>query len=434
MESDNNVQKLKFYQRQVWYGLISGIVTIQSARQGIESLLPAVAEDPTFVASKLNQVGIGTLLAWGNFFYFLGKCLAGYSVDKLSGRFVFLLSLGISSAFTIFIGLSNSVTTLTFCWCINKLFISSNWPSVAKTMATWFSPERYGELNGMIAFSVRIGCLVSSLLVAELLRRHTYWRKIDFIMGLILILVFASALLLVKRSPKQLGLPDPTKMSKASQGDDGDEHVDSQNEIEWDLITMAKDRVIWLMSMYVAGTTILMELQSFLPLFLHLYMKLEVGFAVYASTIFQIGTICGVMLGSFLYDKLCRKNITIFLNGCMFICTACLVLIWRLLPVLTSSHIIFILFVYGFALAIIFHLPTGVFMMVHVGQRHCGTLIAVLEAFGYLFAVLFDYYGAVAIKVFGWSGFFGLLVLTSMITSLFLFPMSSHPSIMTAKN
>ena len=82
------------------------------------------------------------------------------------------------------------------------------------------------------------------------------------------------------------------------------------------------------MSLYVAGTTILMELQSFLPLFLHLYMKMEVGFAVYVSTIFQIGMICGVMLGTFLYDKLTKRSVTIFLNSCMFICTSCLVLIW----------------------------------------------------------------------------------------------------------
>lgn len=125
---------------------------------------------------------------------------------------MFLLSLGISSLFTILLGICTSIPTLTICWCINKLFISSNWPSVAKLMSFWFSSERYGQLNGMIAFSVRIGCLISSLLVAELLRRHIYWRNIDFMIGLILVIVFSLDYLLVKGLPKQLGLPDPTKV------------------------------------------------------------------------------------------------------------------------------------------------------------------------------------------------------------------------------
>ena len=67
MESDINVKKskLRLYQRRVLYGLVSGIVTIQSARQGVESLLPAASEDKKFDGGKFDQIEIGKLLAWG---------------------------------------------------------------------------------------------------------------------------------------------------------------------------------------------------------------------------------------------------------------------------------------------------------------------------------------------------------------------------------
>lgn len=101
---------------------------------------------------------------------------------------------------------------------------------------------------------------------------------------------------------------------------------------------------------FVGGTTVLMEIQSFLPLFLRQYLKMDVGSAVYASCSFQVGSIGGVIFGGYLYDRLSAKKLTFFLNLCMIITTGSYIFYW-------SKNNLFNYFSYGIYQKFLFEAP-----------------------------------------------------------------------------
>lgn len=144
----------------------------------------------------------------GNFFYFLGKTLSGYATDNLGGRAIFVSSILISGIFCAFLSISSTFTTLTCCWCICKLFVSSNWPSLTKVISLWFSAKSYGEITGIISTSSRIGHLLSCFITAELLRTGFYWRTIIMIIALLQISVALINYFVIKESPSSVGLPN----------------------------------------------------------------------------------------------------------------------------------------------------------------------------------------------------------------------------------
>ncbi|EDV27093.1 uncharacterized protein TRIADDRAFT_54689 [Trichoplax adhaerens] len=238
----------------------------------------------------------------------------------------------------------------------------------------------------------------------------------------------------IKESPMSVGLPNLNEIElKESACLPRENPLDKLN---WSsaVMHMLRDRTVWLMLLFVGGTTVLMEVQSFLPLFLRQYLKLDMGSAVYASCSFQIGSIGGVIFGGYLYDKLAAKKLTMFLNLCMIVCTGCYIFYWRMLPVMSKVDVFYTLFVIGFFLSIPYYLPASVFSMVYGGQRFSGTLAALLESLGFLLTMTFDYYAAVVVKEHGWSTFFGILAVASMGTTAIFFLVSSHPTLITRRH
>jgi len=75
---------------------------------------------------------------------------------------------------------------------------------------------------------------------------------------------------------------------------------------------------------------------------------------------------------------------------------------------------------FGLAIAPCYYIPMSVFS-VDFGGKHCGVLVGIIDAIGYLAAMVFDFLGgAVADKVDGWHHFLNILLHVSLIGTVTL--------------
>jgi len=137
-----------------------------------------------------------------------------------------------------------------------------------------------------------------------------------------------------------------------------------------------------------------------------------------------------VLAGGFVFDLLSKKKRIFVLGGMMVLAVSCVALLLALPRLgLTGDFglwtALFAIMLYGLAIAPCYYIPMSVFS-VDFGGIHCGVLIGIIDAAGYLAAMAFDFLGgAVADEVDGWHQFLSILLSVSILGSvalpLFLF-------------
>ncbi|MCH7910151.1 MAG: MFS transporter, partial [Candidatus Hydrogenedentes bacterium] len=205
-------------------------------------------------------------------------------------------------------------------------------------------------------------------------------------------------------------------------------HLDDASLAEA-LVDFVKSPRVWLICASVMCLTILMEFQSFIPIYLKETFALTAGIAAITSSAFPIGCLISVLLGGFVFDKLSKKTRVFVLGGMMVFAVACVATLISL-PNLGMTDtfglwmtLLAIMF-YGLAIAPCYYIPMSVFS-VDFGGKHCGVLVGIIDAAGYLAAMAFDFLGgAVADQADGWHQFLNILfnvaIVGSVTLSLFL--------------
>lgn len=109
----------------------------------------------------------------------------------------------------------------------------------------------------------------------------------------------------------------------------------------------------------------------------------------------------------------------------MVLATLCIVTL-MIIPSsnLTGSIALFItlaaIFLYGLAIAPCYYIPMSVFA-VNFGGKRCAVLISIIDGFGYLAAMTFDFFGGAVIeRVDGWHQFLNFLLGPSIFASVAL--------------
>jgi sugar phosphate permease len=183
-----------------------------------------------------------------------------------------------------------------------------------------------------------------------------------------------------------------------------------------------------------------MTFQNFLPIYLKEIFRLSSGKAGIASSAFPLGSMFSVVLGGFIFDKLTKKSRVFVLGGMMALATGCIVIL-LLLP---NSHIqensalwvaLSAIMVYGLMIAPCYLIPMSVFS-VDFGGKHCGVLVGIIDAAGYLASMIFEFWGgAVADRVDGWQQFLFIILNISVIgtITLVLFLFIDYRSIIKSK-
>jgi len=404
-------------------GMYIGYAALYMCRAAVVISSPAMFDDPRL---GLDKTAWGAIIGWGTAGTLIGKLANGVLADKLGGRRVFMLSLGFCMLATGIFGTMSGVFYFSLAYFIALFAKSAAWPSMANLISVWYPKNWRGRIWGILSSSSRFSSLFATLVLGSLLLAIS-WRGVIAISAVITGGVLLLLFFILKQSPADVGL----EFVDSSGGDKRKRpHPLDNATLAEALLSFARSPRVWLICVSSMCLTVLMEFQSFIPIYLKETFGLTAGIAAITSSAFPIGCLISVLPGGLIFDLLSKKNRIFVLGGMMIVSVFCVALLLALPRLgLTGDFglwpALFAIMLYGLAIAPCYYIPMSVFSVDFGGMR-CGVLVGIIDAAGYLAAMAFDFLGgAVADEVDGWHKFlsilFGVSILGSVALPLFLF-------------
>ncbi|MDP6439066.1 MAG: MFS transporter [Candidatus Brocadiia bacterium] len=173
-------------------------------RQNLPAALTAIRADTGLDEAALGQVGAVFFLVYG-----VGQFINGLIGDRVGARGFIALALFASALLNIAFGFASSLGVMMIVWGANAYFLSIGWNQVVKTTSRWFPPRMWGKAGGVLSTCYVIG-KVGALLLAGWIAQACGWRNAFFVPGVLLLAFGAHALLRIRNSPEEVGLPAPS--------------------------------------------------------------------------------------------------------------------------------------------------------------------------------------------------------------------------------
>ena len=369
---------------------------------------PALLSDPILHLSKTNW---GAILGCGTIGGILGKFLSGWSSDRIGGKKVFTIGLLLTTIGVCSFSFQISFVAFAVMYFIIIFANASGWPSMAKLIGNWFSPNQYGRVWGLISTSSRAGTITATLSVGGLLQ-FLNWQQVLWVTSGVGIFLVLLAWFFIKEYPTStvksnsstLILDDPYK-----------NHPFFQIRLLEAFYRFLKNKRFLLISGSMMGLTILWDFLNFVPIYLNESLHLSSADAALATSSFPIGSLVSVLVGGFLFDKLPRKKITRVIGIYLGIAVLSLMNMMVLpqiggTPQFNIITTLISLFIFGFTVSPAYYLPMSIFS-IEFGGPHSGFLIALLDAVGFAASVAFSFAGGhLASQTGGWNSFLSLLI------------------------
>ena len=383
---------------------------------------PAMLDDPEL---GLNKTMWGAILGWGTAGTLVGKLTTGILADRFGGRRVFLISIGFCMLATGIFGIVSKVFFFSIAFFIAMLAKSAGWPCMANLIRSWFPKGWRGRIWGVLSSSSMSSSFFTSLVMGSLLLVIS-WRWVVAsslpIAGILSIVLF----FYLKQSPTDVGLPAMPSVD----GDDDSDNPQNAHHLDDATLGEALTRFIkssrfWLICISIMCLTILMAFQNFLPIYLKEVFRLSSGKAGIASSVFPLGSMFSVIIGGFIFDKLTKKKRVFVLGGMMALATGCIVtLLFLPKSHMQESSVLWValsaIMIYGLMIAPCYLIPMSVFSL-DFGGKHCGVLVGIIDAAGYLASMIFEFWGgAVADRIDGWQQFLCIILNVSIIGTITL--------------
>ena len=248
------------------------------------------------------------------------------------------------------------------------------------------------------------------------------WRTViatsAVITGGVLLVLFR----ILKQCPADAGLE---VVASSNEADQKRPHPLDDATLSQALVSFARSPRVWLICISVMCLTVLMEFQSFIPIYLQETFGLTTGIAAITSSAFPVGCLISVLAGGFVFDLLSKKKRIFVLGGMMVFSVLCVALLLALPTFGMSGNLglwpaLLAIMLFGLTIAPCYYIPMSVFA-VDFGGIRCGVLIGLIDAAGYLAAMAFDFLGgAVADEVDGWHQFLTILLGVSILGSVTL--------------
>jgi sugar phosphate permease len=369
----------------------------------------------------LTKTAWGAILGWGTAGTLVGKLTNGVLADKFGGRRIFLCALSLCMVATGMFGTGSGVLFFSLAYFIALFAKSAGWPSMANLIGLWYPPHWRGRIWGILSSSSRCSSLFTTLALGSLLLVVSWQWVIGTavaIAGGVMLLLF----LVLKQSPADVG----QEVAASANVDNPQEpHPLDDASLAEALLSFLKSPRVWLICVSVMCLAILMEFQSFIPIYLKETFGLTAGIAAITSSAFPIGSLISVLLGGFVFDALSKKMRIFALGGLMVFAVACVAALiaipnWGMTNTFALWTTLLSIMGFGLAIAPCYYIPMSVFS-VDFGGRRCGVLVGIIDAAGYLASMAFDFLGgAVADQADGWRHFLNILFYVAIVGSVAL--------------
>lgn len=248
---------------RTWQGITVSTLFVGYAGYYVcRSVLPVVSNqlvgDP---ALGIDDRDYGRLGAVGIYCYAAGKLLNGVFTEYAGGRFMFLAGMVLSAACVVAFGLTAAFAALLVVWGLNRFVQSMGWCALVKITGRWFTPARLATVMGVLSISYLFGDALARLYLGALVKAGLGWREVFFVAAGTLLWIAAAGAFLLKRSPADLGLPEPPPPPGNVHG--AHDHGDGRVPLRALLGPLFASRLFWLVCGMNMGLTAIRETFNF---------------------------------------------------------------------------------------------------------------------------------------------------------------------------
>jgi sugar phosphate permease len=405
------------WERWILVGMYVGYAAMMICRNTLQTSSAAMIEDPTL---GLDKAAYGRLMSWHSAGAIFGKLVTGIGADALGGRRMFLLSVALTGLTTMGFAMARSYHAFAALNFFGQAAKAGGWPAMAKLVPAWYSPKRYGQIWSIISTSSRVGTVTAGLLLGYLLT-FCRWQTVFLVSGAIGLVAAGLCAARLANSPEDVGLAPPEPDEEAEDQPAGPHRLDGTTLPQACWVFAASAR-FWLICVAMALLTVMMDFINFIPVYLSETLEISAGGAGMAGSVFPASMFVALLASSAFYDRFRKPQLVKVLGGMLGISCLCVVGLWALphLGLPEAARLpaaLVLLFVFGFTLSPSYYIPMSLFA-VAFGGPHGGFLVALLDVFGYLGAMTFNYFGGAIAQKHGWPVFLGVLLTVTVIATV----------------
>ncbi len=391
--------------------LVLGYIGIYICRKNFSVAIPLIREE-----FKVSKEAIGELASLSTLAYMVGKVAFGPIIDRLGGRVCFLVSLALVALFGGLGAFVPSLGGLTLAYSLNRLAGAGGWGAMVKLVPDWFAERSRAFAFAVLSLSFVFGGVIATLLAGWIAgASQGNWR---WVMGGPAIVLFGILLLCWVILPRTPETP----------GANGSAISQSKGQFRWIQVQeLFSTRQFWVVCALSFTLTLLRETFNTWTVD---FFKTEGGpevshrIAAFLSTPFDACGAVGILLLGWVFGRVTPRQRKILL----FVILAALGGVLFLLPSLARQG----LWVATAAVGLVgfltygpYSLLAGVLSLEIRGREYVATVAGLVDATGYLAAVLAGAQFGRLLDVGGYALAFpclAFLALISAVLCLFLYP------------
>src|SRR5580692_830541 len=380
---------MRFWQAVTVALLVTGYAGYYLCRSDLSVSLPLLIQEMATRGIPRDEATtrFGTIASFGVLAYAIGKFPSGGLADFLGGRRNYLFGMAGSVLFTFIFAMSGGIPMFTLAWIGNRGVQSLGWAGVVKITSKWFSFSTYGSVMGIISLSFLFGDALSRQFMSALIAHGLGWRGVFYSAGGVLAVLLGINLLLVKESPRELGLPEPAVNPDNLFRDSGEKHRPAS--VQELLRVFGRSRVFWLVCVLSLGMTLVREtFNLWTPTYFTQAVGLTNADAAQKSALFPLFGGVSVLLAGFLSDRLGpRGRSTIIFYGLALTTIVLLILAFLDFGLSTAGPVLLIGLV-GFLMIGPYSYFAGAMSLDFGGRQGSATASGLIDGIGYLGGVL----------------------------------------------
>lgn len=413
-------KEYKYWRIRILYSMFIGYAFYYFTRKSFTFAMPGLIADLGFDKSQLGILGSILYITYG-----ISKFASGVVGDKANPRYMMAFGLILTGVFNICFGLSSSIFFFALFWGLNGWFQGFGWPPCARFLTHWYSHSERGSWWSTWNVSHNVGGFLIPW-VAGISLQYFGWRYAMFIPGFICIGVGIFLINRLRDTPQSLGFPPIEKFRNdyvgTNQTDLKQEKELSTREILIEYVL--KNHYMWILAfayffVYIVRTGI----NDWTALFLVESKGYSSIGANGCVSLFEVGGFFGSLAAGWSSDRLFnakRGPINVLFSVGMLLT---ITLFWFVpvgYPLLDSV----LMFCVGFTIF-------GPQMMIGLAAAELSHKKAAATSTG--FVGLFAYIGAASAgypvgtitQMWGWNGFYLVLLSCCAISVLLLLPLWS---------
>ncbi len=375
----------------------------------------------------LTREHLGFVDSTGVIAYAVGKVVNGVIVEYLGGRRMFLVGMVATVAFTTAFGLGAGLGFFLGVWGANRFVQAMGWPALVKTASRWYPLSGLATVMGFLSLSFLFGDALIRLYLGGLVKigqRYAGtplgyladWRVVFLIAAATLAAIALVTLALLKSSPRDLGLEEPSANPSNVFGEAGQSAATVP--LKELILPFLESPLFWSICGINFGLTLIREaFNNWSTTFLN-DVGLSAGDAGIASLSFPLAGGISAIVAGLLSDRLRGRHGLVVVPS-LILATASLYLMGVVDVAGKPREAIGLIAMVSFFLIGPYTYLSGVMALDLGGKRGSSTAAGLLDGAGYLGAIASGVGIAWIAEKYQWGAAFKSLALACGLTLIF---------------